>query len=177
MTERNFGKSGGFMVFGEVVNRDDDPTQTGKVKTKWNIGGINQSQMGEGDLPWSTVMQGSHNPSLNNIGSQHTGLMKGSKVIGFSPSGDGQDIIVIGSMPSSGKGGTDGTKDFKSDIPLPAQSESNGGQSQGSFGDKNGVVTQDSIVKYGQDEGGGEKKAAEFAQIDEPIGTFSTAIV
>lgn len=174
MTEKNLGRAGGFMCFGEVLNRDDDPTQTGKCKVKWNIGGINQSQLGEDDLPWSSILSPSSNPNLKNIGTPQTGLMKGSKVVGFSPSGDGQDVIILGSMPSAGKGGTDGTKDFKSDIPIPAQSQENGGQSQGSYGDKNGVVTENSIVQYGQDEGG--NGAAQFAKINEPIGTLGHAI-
>lgn len=176
MTERNIGRTAGFVVFGEIMDRDSDPTQTGKCKVKWNIGGVNQSQMGTEDLPYSSVMYPSSNPSLNNVGQAHTGLMKGSKVIGIPISGDGQEIVIIGSMLSAGQGGTDGTQNYKSDLPIPGQSQENGGVSQGSYGDRNGIVTQDSIVKYGQDEGG-DNGAAKYHDIDEPIGTFQKAIV
>ena len=174
MTDKSFGHTGGFFVFGEVVNRKDDPTQTGKAKVRWNIGGINQSQMSESDLPWSGALFPVSNPSLSGTGGPHTGLREGSKVVGISPSGDGQDVIMLGTVVSAGKGGTDGSKTFDSDIPIPAKDQSTGGQTQPKSGDQNGVVTNDSIVKYGQDQGGGAPAAS--AGLDDSIGSVGTKI-
>ena len=177
MTDKNTGRN--FFVMGEVVNRKDDPTQTGRCRVRWNIGALSQDQLGDDDLPWSrSLYGGGQNPSVRNTGGPHTGYQEGSKVYGFSPSGDGQDVIIMGSMPSGGKSSPDGSgaNEYDSDIPHAAKSEQNGqsgggSQSQPSFGDRNGVVTQSSIWKFGEQEGGPTKSPSKFPQLDDPIGT------
>lgn len=164
------------LVMGEVVNRKDDPTQTGQCKVKWNMGQISQSDLSEGDLPWSKSLMSRHSASLKGVGGPHTGYMEKSKVYGLSISGDGQDMIILGSVPSGGKGDVDGQPQYDSDIPTPGKTESNGdgGGSQPSFGDKNGVAQDykdESVVKFAQDKGGPEKSAAKYPDLDDSAGT------
>ena len=168
----------GHFVFGAVVNRKDDPTQTGRCRVRWNIGGINQAELGDNDLPWSKSIFPTGNASRGGMGGPHTGFQEGTSVYGFSPSGDGQDIIILGSTPSAGNATPGGSPTFDSDIPAPAKSQNNGtgGGSQPRYGDRNGVVTQQSIWKYGEQEGGPDKKPSLYPQIDEPIGTYAKAI-
>lgn len=170
MVSRETGKAG-WLVIGEVVNRKDDPWQRGNAKVKWRTGAIAQDQMSEEDLPWSQTMFPSTNPSLGHAGGPHTGYKEGSKVVGIPIGSDGQDILILGSLASSGPSSPDGQATPKSDIPYPALSDSNGGISQGTSGDINGIVAQESIVKYGQDTGG-TQNAAKYASLPEPIGTL-----
>lgn len=175
MADKNLGSN--HFVFGRVVNRKDDPTQTGRCRVRWEIGGITQSDMSDTDLPWSKAMFPGGNASRGGMGGPHTGYQEGSMVYGFSPSGDGQDVIIMGSTPSAGNSTPDGqSSQFDSDIPAAAKSQSLGGQSQPRFGDKNQIVTQDSIWKYGQDEGGPDKSASLYPDIDDSIGTTGKAI-
>lgn len=172
------------LVMGEVVDRMTDPTQTGQCKVKWNMGQINQSDMSEGDLPYSKSLMSRHSASLRGIGGPHTGYLGsnegkqggGSKVYGLSISGDGQDMIILGSVPSGGKGDVDGQPQYDSDIPTPGKTESNGegGGSQPNHGDKNGVAEDykdESVVKFAQDKGGPEKAAAKYPDLDDSAGT------
>lgn len=165
MTESNLGRTAGFVAVGTVVNRKDDPSQTGKCKVRWNIGGVNQDQLQEHELPWSDKLHGSSNPSLGNKGGIHTGLLEGSTVIGISPAGDGQDIVIIGSLVKSGNGNPDSTPTWDSDLPIAAKDQNNGqgGGSQPKYDDINGVVTQQSLVdNYGPDQGGPDQRAAKY---------------
>src|SRR6476659_1914089 len=85
------------LVIGEVINRKDDPTQTGQCKVRWNMGQVVQSEFKEDDLPWSKSLMSRHSASIRGIGGPHTGYLganegkgEGSKVYGLSISGDGQ---------------------------------------------------------------------------------------
>src|SRR3954468_3694834 len=104
------------LVMGEVVNRKDDPTQTGQCKVRWNMGQVTQSNFTEDDLPWSKSLMSRHSASLKGVGGPHTGYLEGSKVYGISISGDGQDMIILGSLPSGGTGDVDGQPQYDSDI-------------------------------------------------------------
>lgn len=177
MAEKSTGsasKTG--LVMGEVINRKDDPTQTGQCKVKWNMGQVAQSDMSEGDLPWSKSLMSRHSASIKGIGGPHTGYLEKSKVYGLSISGDGQDMIILGSVPSGGKGEVDGKPEYDSDIPQPGKVESNGegGGSQPNHGDKNGVAEDykdESVVKYSEDKGGPEKSAAKYKDLEDSAGT------
>jgi len=159
------------------MDRDNDPSQTGRCKVKWNIGGIHQNELSLEDLPWSHSLVPGHNPSRNHTGGTHTGHQNGTKVLGISAGGDGQEFFIIGSLPKGGDSTPDaGNPTYKSDLPYPALSQTNGGQEQaGQYGDINSVVTQQSIVPYAETEGGRFKKA-KFAKIDEPVGTWEKEI-
>ena len=164
------------LVIGEVINRKDDPTQTGQVKVRWNLGQINQSDLSEDDLPWSKSLMSRHSASIKGVGGPHTGYLEGTKVYGLSISGDGQDMIVLGSVPSGGKGDIDGQPQYDSDIPQPAKIESNGqgGGNQPRYGDKNGVAEDykdESVIKYAADQGGPDKSAAKYKDLEDSAGT------
>ncbi len=174
------------IVIGEVVNRLDDPTQSGMCKVRWNLGQINQSELKEEDLPWTKSLMSAHSASLRGIGGPHTGYIgsnegKGedTKVYGVSISGDGQDFIILGSVPSAGKGDVDGVPQYDSDIPQPGKIEKNGqGQVQPRYGDKNGVAEDyknESVIKYAEDQGGPEKNAAKYKDLDDSAGTYGSS--
>lgn len=173
-----FGRSGGYLTVGRVVNVEDDPTQSGQVRVIWETGAASQDTLDEKDVPWTRTMFPTTNPSLEQTGGPHTGLRKGSKVYGVPLGDDGQEFMIIGSVPSSGKGEADGKPELDSDIPQAAKDgEARDGESQPRKGDVNAVVTKDkSITLFGEEEGGEEKKAARYAKIDEPIGTLDRAI-
>jgi hypothetical protein len=164
------------LVIGEVLNRKDDPTQTGQCKVRWNLGQINQSDLSESDLAWSKSLMSRHSASLKGVGGPHTGYLEGSKVYGLSISGDGQDMIILGSVPSGGKGEVDGQPEYDSDIPQPGKSESNGegGGNQPKYGDKNGVAKEykdKSVIMYAEEQGGKRGKM-KYAEKDDSAGTF-----
>ncbi len=179
MAEKSLGNPSSFgLVIGEVVNRKDDPTQTGQVKVRWNIGTINQSDLKEEDLPWSRTLVGSQSASLNGIGGPHTGYIEGTKVIGISLSGDGQDLIVIGSLPSAGQSEVDGQPKFDSDIPRPAKKQENNGKQQPKFGDQNGVAQEykdQSVIQWAGDSGGPEKKPAKYQGLSDSCGSYGSS--
>lgn len=176
MAEKSMGSASRTgLVMGEVVNRKDDPTQTGQCKVRWNLGQISQSEMKEDDLPWSKSIMSSHSASIKGVGGPHTGYLEKSKVYGLSISGhDGQDMFILGSVPSGGKGDIDGQPEYDSDIPQPGKVESNGegGGNQPKYGDKNGVCEDykdESVCKYAQERGG--HGAMKFAEKKDSCGT------
>jgi hypothetical protein len=178
MATNQFGRTGGFFSVGEVVDRFD-PTQSGLLKVNWNMGGANQNEIGKTDLPWSKALYPSSNPSLKQTGGPHTGLREGSRVFGFSM--DGQDYVILGSIVQGGKGEPDGKPEYDSEIPRPAKSEKVEGDGQGQvdpqprYGDKNDIVTQKSIWKYAEEEGGQDKKAAKYPSY-ETVGMLDDAL-
>ena len=174
MSNGHLGRPSGFIAIGTVVNHEDDPSQSGKVRVRWQSGAAEQHEIADGDLPWTGVLHSPHNPSLDQVGGPHTGLLKGSVVMGIPVDGAGQDFIIIGSMVKGGKAGLDEPAQWDSQIPQAAKESSKGGESQPRYGDVNGVVTQESIVKYAEAEGGGS--SAKYATIDDPIGTLDRAI-
>jgi hypothetical protein len=165
MATNKLGRTGGYVSMGEVIDRMD-PTQSGQHKVKWKIGGANQDQFGgNDDHPWSKSVYPSHNPSLNQTGGPHTGMRPGTKVVGISL--DGQDYFILGTMPSSGSGSTDGNATFNSDIPQPAKdTQSSGGvAAQPNNGDVRLSIQEDStgmnsgttsdgksVIQFGVDE-------------------------
>lgn len=174
------------LVMGEVVDRMSDPTQTGMVKVRWNMGQINQSDLSEKDLPYSKSLMSRHSASIRGIGGPHTGYIGsnegkggGSKVYGMSISGDGQDMIILGSVPSAGKGDPDGQPQYDSDIPQPGKVEKNGtGESQPKYGDKNGVAEDykdESVIKYAEEKAGPEKSPAKYKDLDDSAGTVGSS--
>jgi hypothetical protein len=170
VAEAQFGRTGGFLTIGEVVNVKDDPTQTGKAKVKWLVGAASQGDISEEDLPWTASMSPSTNPNINGIGTPVTGLMVGSKVYGVPLSGDGQEFMIIGSVPKSGNGEVDSDAQYNSDIPAVAKQQENGGEQQEKFGDKNNVVTEKSIITFAEEEGGDSKQAAKYPKLKDSIG-------
>jgi hypothetical protein len=183
LAEKSTGNASKFgLVIGEVVNRLDDPTQSGQCKVRWNMGQINQSDLSEGDLPWSKPLSSGHQGAIRGIGKAPLGFIgssegkAGTKVYGFSFSGDGQDMHILGPVHAAGKGGVDGQPEYDSDLPQPSKVESNGqgGGQQPRHGDKNGVAEDykdESVVKYAEDRAGPEKSSAKYKDLDDSAGT------
>lgn len=174
MSSKDLGRASGFITIGTVVNVEDDPSQSGQVRVRWQTGAAEQHEIADDDLPWTRPLFPSTNPSVNQVGGPHHGLLKGSLVVGMPIDGSGQDFMIMGSMVKGGEGGHDQPAQFDSQIPQPAKQASNGGESQPRYGDVNGVVTQESIVQYAEAEGGGT--SAKYATINDPIGTLAKAI-
>lgn len=167
MTTNKWGRTGGFFTVGEVIDRMD-PSQSGKHKVNWKTGGAAQDQLTDtGDHPWSSTIHPSSDPSLNQTGGPHTGLRPGTKVFGISI--DGQDYMIMGTMPSTGSGSPDGSPTYDSDIPQPAKDSSSGADGVGvqpRHGDVRLQLTEDgtgsaqpndnadtkSIIQFGVDE-------------------------
>lgn len=183
MAEKAAGSSSKFgLVMGEVVDRKSDPTQSGQCKVRWNMGQINQSDMSEDDLPYSKPLSSGHQGAIRGIGKAPLGYIgsnegkEGTKVYGFSFSGDGQDMHILGPVHSAGTGSADGQPQYDSGIPQPGKVESNGsgGGSQPKFGDKNGVVDDykdQSVITWAESQGGPEKSAAKYKDLDDSAGT------
>lgn len=171
---RSLGQSSGFIAVGEVVNVDDDPSQSGRARVRWLTGSATQDQVGDDDLPWTMPMFPTADPAMGQTGGPHTGLRKGSRVVGIPLDGQGQDFLIIGSLVRGGDGGVDQPAKFDSSLPQAAKVESNGGERQARYGDVNGVVSQESIVKHAEETAGVGN--ARFAGVDDSIGTLGRII-
>lgn len=176
---------GAGIVVGTVKNRKDDPTQSGKVQVQWDN---EQSQLGEGDLPWTSSVFPSTNPSMGKVGGPHTGHMEGSRVIAIRVGKDGQDKLILGSLLSAGNSSPDSyPPKFESDAPAHAKSQQNGGESQsGQVGDYNEIATtpqggkvNQSIVTYAQEKAADQSdfpKAMKYPQLKDSIGTYQQVL-
>jgi Gp5 N-terminal OB domain len=170
VADRNLGRASGFFSIGTVVNVKDDPTQSGMVRVRWNVGGAAQDQIADTDLPWTKCLYHPANPSLGQVGGPHTGLLVGTQVMGCCVDGTGQDWMIMGTIVKAGTGDPDGQPTFDSDSPQPQKVQTNNGQSQPRYGDVNGVVTKsDSIITYGVNQGGTQQPAL-FADLPDSIG-------
>lgn len=179
MAEKSIGSPSHFgFVFGTVVDRKSDPTQSGQVKVRWETGTISQSDLKDDELPYSRSMLGSQSASLKGIGGPHTGLIEGSRVVGVTISGDGQEVMILGSIPSSGNAAVDGQVQFNSNIPAPAKMQENNGRQQPTYGDKNGVVEEyknQSVVAWAESSGGPEKTSTNFGSLNDSCGSFGSS--
>ena len=177
MADPHVGRSGGYITRGKVVNRKDDPTQTGQVRVQWMTGAASQDSVDSADLPWSKVAQSSSSGSLGSRGGPHTGLLENSEVIGIPIDGSGQDFIVIGTLTPSGKD-NDQTPKYDSEIPRGAKNENNGGgDNQPKWDDINDIVTQDKwIGDFGEQEGGPTKTASLYPKLSDSLGEATDAI-
>ena len=175
MADRSQGKTGGWITVGKVLNRKDDPTQSGMVKVQWQSGGAGQDQMSEDDLPWTKTMNPVSNQGLDQKGGSHSCLMENSTVIGMPIDAAGQEFVIIGSMTKAGNGDIDQSANYDSHIPQAAKNEG-GAESQPRYGDVHDPeVGQDSVIEFGNKEGGPDKKEAKYHR-KETIGIKTDAI-
>ena len=163
MAETHFGRVGGWMTIGEVMDVKTDPSQTGRVKVQWHVGAASQGDMSTDDLPYTSVLFPPTNPSQGGMGGPHTGLQVGTKVYGVPIDGSGQEFMIIGSVPRHGNGAVDTNPTYDSDLPHTAKVQENNGEQQPRHGDINYVVTKDkSIWQYGQQVGGQDQVATKY---------------
>lgn len=184
MADKDFGRSSGIISVGTVVNRKDDPSQSGRLKVRWETGGLSQADMQESDLRWSPTLFHSANPSASSntqgaagtgpIGGPHTGLLEGSKVYGIPVSADGQTMLIIGAAPAAGNAQPDGSPTFDSNIPAEAKSQSNGGENQPRYGDTFQPIATQSAPNYAEQNGGGTQALS--AKLNDPIGGLAAIL-
>lgn len=171
--ERSLGAYAGLISIGTVVDVENDPSQSGMVRVRWQTGSATQDKIQDDDLPWTRVLFPATNPSLSQTGGPHTGLRVGSTVVGIPLDGSGQEFLVIGTIVRGGSGGLDSPPVYDSDIPQPSKVQSNGGETQPRFGDVNSVVSQESITRFGETLGG-SGLPARFAGLVDSIGDVSS---
>lgn len=183
--DRSAGSTSGYIAIGEVVDVENDPWQAGNAKVRWKIGAASQSDISDNDLPWTRSMFPSSNPSLGQVGGPHTGLRKGSIVVGVPLAGDGQDFLIIGTIVKGGSGRPDRRQTPDSDVPRAAKENENNGLRQPRYGDVNDVakklendtIVTTSICQYAQDEAGPDRRACDYATYADGLGAGHDKIV
>lgn len=103
MNTENFMQNGGrFHWFTGVVEDIQDPKEMGRVRVRcYGFHTKNKDDIPTEDLPWASPMLPITSPSMTELGTSATGLLKGTWVIGFFRDGsNGQDPIIMGTIPS-----------------------------------------------------------------------------
>lgn len=102
MTERYMGLDIQWFI-AKVVDRENDETQSGKIKIR--ILGVHddESNIPDERLPWAYPMVPITSPSTDRIGVVPVGVTANSTVFGFWIDRDRQIPIVIGTMYQSQK--------------------------------------------------------------------------
>jgi hypothetical protein len=97
--ENYFGKNG-FVWFVGVVEDRMDPEKLGRVRVR-ALGHhtVDKAAIPTEDLPWSTVMSPTTNPSMDGLGTTPPFLVEGSWVSGFFLDKFKQDMVVVGTLP------------------------------------------------------------------------------
>lgn len=106
-----------------------DPWESGRVQIRVYGRHDNEQDIKDENLPWATVMMPITSASTNRIGTSPTGLLVGSRVMGYWLDDAHQYPVIIGSFHRAGKlkdendntGGKDDIDDKYSDIPIGAR--------------------------------------------------------
>ncbi len=109
-----------------------DPWESGRVQIRVYGRHDNEQDTKDENLPWATVMMPITSASTNRIGTSPTGLLVGSRVMGYWLDEAHQYPVIIGSFHRAGKlkdendntGGKDDIDDKYSDIPIGARASS-----------------------------------------------------
>lgn len=168
---------------GEVRNNKDD-WESGRVQVRIYGKHDDEQNIKDEDLPWSMVLLPITSASTNRIGTSPTGLLKGSRVMGYFLDSAEQYPVIIGSFPRAGKqktkdDNTKGKNDIDaeySDVPLAAIGSANRTDKTHFKNDKSKTkvvanVAYQSDPKYNQNEyapkegeDGKEKSREKFAK-------------
>lgn len=65
----------------EVRNFKDDPTQSGRVQIRVYNQHNDENEVKDEDLPWAVPLQSTDQPSTGKVGTNPSGLIKGSRVL------------------------------------------------------------------------------------------------
>jgi hypothetical protein len=140
-TENFTNNDGTFIWFTGVVEDIQDPREMGRVRVRcYGHHTDDKNELPTADLPWASQMLPINSASMSGMGYSGTGLLQGSWVIGFFRDGtNGQDPIIMGSVPSMSAFTADTSKGFNDpdgvyprtnfviggepDTPRPARSE------------------------------------------------------
>lgn len=101
MTDKTMGGSFDNYFIAEVIDVND-PEQVGRVKVRVKGRQDNTSEIPDHDLRWARCIFPVSNPSHGGVGGPHTGLLKGSIIMGFYADQDGQIPLVMGSLGKAG---------------------------------------------------------------------------
>lgn len=75
-----------------------DNTKLGRCKVR--IYGMHGEEVKTADLPWAHVATPAQSAGISGVGRSPTGLVEGSKVVGFFVDGtDGQEPIILCTLP------------------------------------------------------------------------------
>jgi len=101
--------------FTGVVEDREDPLEMGRVRVRiFGIHTDDTTKIGTADLPWANVMMPVNSASISGVGITPTGLVEGSWVVGFFADGEnGQDPIIMGSLPGKSTQALNELKAFK----------------------------------------------------------------
>lgn len=105
-----------------------DPWESGRVQIRVYGRHDNEQDIKDDNLPWATVMMPITSASTNRVGTSPTGLLVGSRVMGYWLDEAHQYPVIIGSFHRAGKlkdennntGGKDDLDENYSDIPIAA---------------------------------------------------------
>jgi len=96
--QSNFMGRDGFLWFTGVVEDNNDPLQTGRVRVRaLGYHTENKTELPTADLPWATVLHSVTSPAVSGLG--HTPfLVSGTWVVGFWRDADCQEPIIMGAL-------------------------------------------------------------------------------
>jgi len=96
--QSNFMGRDGFLWFTGVVEDNNDPLQTGRVRVRaLGYHTENKEELPTADLPWASVMHPTTSPAVSGVG--HTPfLLQGTWVVGFWRDVDCQEPIIMGAL-------------------------------------------------------------------------------
>lgn len=146
----SYGESQYFVC--EVVNRDD-PEQSGRCQVR--VFGYQDGILVKEDLLWARMKGSTTNPQNGGIGQSLTGPMVGSYFYGQFMDGDGQNLLLDGSLGAAGKIDKESGKldfsDRKHDTPVAARDDRKGGKDVAFDGEK-GEYRDKPITEYAMHE-------------------------
>lgn len=148
--KKSYGEGFGRYLICQVINRKDDPEQSGRLKVR--VIGY-QDDLNEEDLPWARVQQGPNNPMDGGVGGPITGATEGTYMLGFFADGLNQ-IMLTGSIGKAGEEDENGNLDQtgrKSDVSPHARDKDKGGGDL-SFDFEGKVFRDKSITEYAKNE-------------------------
>jgi hypothetical protein len=151
---KSYGKGMGRYVLCKVVNRKDDPEQSGRLKVRVLGYQDDEGNISDDQLPWARVMGAPGNAQDGGIGGPMTGATENTVVYAFYSDGAQQPIII----GSAGKAGEDqngeGQLDQqgrKHDLNRHSRDEKTGG-GDFRYDNQKQDYAENSITKYGKDE-------------------------
>lgn len=99
--DKDFLGFNGFVWFFGVVEDNNDPIKTGRLKVRcieWHTN--DKGKLPTADLPWAQVMMPVNSSSNSGVGESPTGIQNGSWVVGFFMDGEKANRpLIIGTIP------------------------------------------------------------------------------
>lgn len=149
----SYGGGQGRYLICKVVNRKDDPEQSGRLQVRVLGYQDDEANIPDQDLPWARPSFPVTNPMDGGVGGSVTGATENSYMIGFYSDGH-QQIVLTHTIGKAGKDNGSGQLDQSgrnSDTnPHSRDKEKNGGDFRYNSNTQN--FEQKSITEYAKDE-------------------------